>query len=181
MTKDSSTTQSSVEILNISNAQITFTWFSRKIIEIDSTYSRPTQQWIALMGCKRDNGESEGFHKRDKVEDKVEDEEDREQRWNLHSLIVPLRATLQSRREWSIKEYKFHIFPQDQRHSTYPCWHVVGFWCPVENICLGATQMWNIFKYALSTCVRYHKRVSMCESSFNSIVVFPVLLPVVIV
>ena len=68
------------------------------------------------MGCKRDNGESEGFHKRDKVEDevedKVEDEEDREQRWNLHSLIVPLRATLQSRREWSIKEYKFHIFPQ---------------------------------------------------------------------
>ena len=40
------------------------------------------------MGCKRDNGESEGFHKRDKVEDevedkvedKVEDEEDREQR-----------------------------------------------------------------------------------------------------
>ena len=40
------------------------------------------------MGCKRDNGESEGFHKRDKVEDEVEDkveyevedEEDREQR-----------------------------------------------------------------------------------------------------
>ena len=38
------------------------------------------------MGCKRDNGESEGFHKRDKVEDEVEDKvEDKveDEKWKM--------------------------------------------------------------------------------------------------
>ena len=40
------------------------------------------------MGCKRDNGESEGFHKRDKVEDEVEDkveDEESEASRNINS------------------------------------------------------------------------------------------------